>query len=608
MKILFSIVILFILLIFSSCDYQPTGVNFQKVDSTYKNKSIDIDFSLSMFEDTIVVNANYLTDFHYKYLGDKNKFLRAIITIDDSITVTNEKNSEVWNTYEFKNKSLIEYHKASLRVFIHSGTGSFADVVGAEALYLKKDWVLQVISLNKLNLDSLKFTPENGTLKISWTLPEGLNRLISNFTIQKSINGSSPFESTVGTVYTSNYKNNYEIYDYNYIGEKAEYLVSFNINGNSNPKYDLITTKKAEITKFRAETIKNQIQLVWNKSNYNNFGKYVIQNNRNSQDIINISNVSDTSLLLTNPSFDGNLRYSINILSQNNQSLSNSYKLNLDTTLGEKFYNFSFMRNNSKYLYFNSPNSFYLYKYDTSIDKIIDSTLFANFNNIFELSSNGKYLLRSFNYNEMMFNKDDNFDGEKINLTNILPNYSSGSTYYFDINDNGIACFSSSNKIWVYDLINKRLVSSWQHSYNDKIDISSDANYCIAKSSSDTLCVYKIEGNSAKVLKKIYGFGNYFLSSSPSQLLYYDYKSMKTVILDIPTLTEIANYNLSGQFRSYDFVNNEIAHFDYNKKELIIYDANNLNKFTKYPLNVENYFYYCNNTLFFANGFKHKLE
>jgi hypothetical protein len=593
----------------SSCDYQPTEMNYHNIDSTFKNNVFDIDCNMSLYEDTITINAQYLANFSYKYKGKPNDFIRAIITIDDSIFLTKSQYYEVTKSYAFQTKSPIEYHKATLKVFIHSGTISMADILGAEVLYLQKDWVLKVVSLKTFMLDSLRFTPIEGSLKISWKLPLEFGDLVSNFTIKKSINGYRPIEKIVGISNAIKNKVEYEIFDNSYIGEQAEYLITINFKNNADLINYPITIKTAELTQFKFEYDKTSAKLVWDRCKYyKNFEMYKISNNMNSQDINQITNINDTSLVISSVQFGGFTQYFIDIIPQNEINFNNIYRLRISNLIGEKFYLNSLIRNSKDYIYFNTNYKNTIYKYDIKNNTLIDSANGLNILNDlfkFELSPNGKYMIRLIGNGKLIFSKDDNFNGETFDLSTLF-NISASSNIYMNINDNGVACFSYTNQIWVYDFINKKLIANWQKKQFQPVYISQNGNYCASTEGNDTIYIYKIDGGTANITKKVKGYINYFDNNSPANLSYLDLEFKKNVLLDCNTLSLIGNLNYLGQFKNIDFINNKVAYSL--SKSITIYSSNDINSKSVYDLNFTGNFFFVDNTIYFSNGVKVRLE
>ena len=77
------------LVIFSSCEYQPTGSNFKNIDSTYKIPPIIIE--LPEEGKTIEVNNSQRYDISYKIIGDLSKFKYVFFYLDTTLIYQSEK-------------------------------------------------------------------------------------------------------------------------------------------------------------------------------------------------------------------------------------------------------------------------------------------------------------------------------------------------------------------------------------------------------------------------------------------------------------------------------------------------------------------------------------
>lgn len=206
------------LVIFSSCEYQPTGSNFKNIDSTYKIPPIIIE--LPEEGKTIEVNNSQRYDISYKIIGDLSKFKYVFFYLDTTLIYQSEKTE---TTFEFKKKAVLEKELYNLKMVVlnSSGTGSIADKLGFEGSYYEKNWPVLIKNPELFQFDPLKYSIIDGMLKIEWNKYDFSN--FFNYEITKTVYHSYDQDSyTFIPIFSSD--KNYLI-DSSYVGEKASYSV-----------------------------------------------------------------------------------------------------------------------------------------------------------------------------------------------------------------------------------------------------------------------------------------------------------------------------------------------------------------------------------------------
>lgn len=205
---------LFLLLGIYSCVFSPDKENFVEIDQNVAPPEIS-NQTLDLNSDTLFVWK--YTRFNFD-LRSSNQKISSVVIWYDLNTETKESSS---GYFEINPETLSEgMHKLEINVFSHSGTGSLADLAGAEGFVFKKEWILIVQHpiIPEMNISA---TIENGFLKFSWNRVESPNFFSYGLEIRNTGHSiKKEFKQNIETTYVDSAFVGGEVYaalSYNYI-------------------------------------------------------------------------------------------------------------------------------------------------------------------------------------------------------------------------------------------------------------------------------------------------------------------------------------------------------------------------------------------------------
>jgi hypothetical protein len=150
------------LFLFFSCQWEPTGVFENHIDQNTSPPDIEIvDLTLLMEKDTIEL---YFPSIYFHFESSNQKINQVRLYINDDLISTLKSNNGI---FSFNPSNLyVGYHKLRIELFIASGTGSIADMVGAEGFLLSsKEWIVKVHGNSSYRA---AVTMTDGYLKLHW--------------------------------------------------------------------------------------------------------------------------------------------------------------------------------------------------------------------------------------------------------------------------------------------------------------------------------------------------------------------------------------------------------------------------------------------------------
>lgn len=167
-----SIISIIILLIQYSCDFEPTGINFVKIDSTANPGTLitegtlnqDTIFLFSQIQNGLKVNWKFKLKqkiFQVEFFQDGKKLL-----INQEYGKKAIDSGSIFVKYDENN---IKYSDLVCRIYCASGTGSMNDLYTKDTTIIEKIWPL-VIFPSKLNLAQItSCIKENRNVVVSFT-------------------------------------------------------------------------------------------------------------------------------------------------------------------------------------------------------------------------------------------------------------------------------------------------------------------------------------------------------------------------------------------------------------------------------------------------------
>ncbi len=169
-----------------SCRFAPDGLNFVTVEEVTET-SIEID--LDMAEDTIALpqQAKFLFT-----VDTKGKQLKGVAVIfrgsEVSNNITSTSNSVVSGEFYLNpTDHQTGFHQLSITAITNSGSGSIADLSGAENFSFEKIWHIEIDLDAPSEVSIGSITPSNGSLQISWGNYSRIN--FRRYTVETEIQG-----------------------------------------------------------------------------------------------------------------------------------------------------------------------------------------------------------------------------------------------------------------------------------------------------------------------------------------------------------------------------------------------------------------------------------
>ncbi len=598
-----------VIIAFTSCEYSPTGSNFHNIDSSFTPPIVNI--QLPEPGQTIMIQDNIGYNLIYALNGDVSKLYKVLFYIDTSLIFESRSSMYLISMLKRTDK-LLEEHVLRMIVINHSGTGSLADKLGMEGTYTERTWKLQIYNPNLFIPDSASYTIEDGILKLNWKkypfdnfIRAEISKIFYEDNVSKNHN----------LVPVTDKETNW-CYDRSYVGEQASYQIKLLYSVGS----DILTFSFPEVSVpkdlpvFTFKKVDNSsIEVFWTKNKfYNSIASLTFSNtklfpNFSVDSKYQSTIIKDLPLGSTeniNVALVPNDSYNFSWVSVSVPVFTGdpSFKyLEFEARNGDNIY---YLQNSTGYTY-----SFKLYKYSLSADKILDSVSLStqtSRDNRVAISPSGKNIVyRTGNDLACCLNGD--ISHPKI-ITDLQLTGKS-SNYGFDcqaISDNGILVAGLSG-VYVYDLINDKLVCTMPANSPSELNISANGDY-IALTNSGTITskIYKIENGSAKmIIDGFVGYNFQFDNNINSKVYYYDVDNKSMKYLDCSS--NVNTYMLSSfliyldlesgrAIRNIDSKNNEILDINNGLQSIYKYKSNNGSGYIK------------GDYIYFSSGLKCKLR
>lgn len=177
--------LLITLLAASSCTYNPEGIAFKEVRKV-EDPQVSLSLSELSMNDTLYVYQP--TSLRYDLSTKSGKILDVTVRYDGT---TVQSDASAFGTIRLDGALLTTgVHNLRIEVTTTSGSGSLADLAGAEGFQVWKSLTV-IIDVNPPPTPVPVFSTENGLLKISWTPFPGKNFLRYTVTVYDSRHGGS---------------------------------------------------------------------------------------------------------------------------------------------------------------------------------------------------------------------------------------------------------------------------------------------------------------------------------------------------------------------------------------------------------------------------------
>lgn len=599
-KILISMFLL-TLLIFSSCDYQPTGTNYNEVNPEFVPDRI---LNIKPDRDKLIlIENNKVYHFNFSSFGNADRYQECALFLDTTL-IYQKKGLSGTALIQKDIEEDEKYYKLTLVVFSGTGTKSFADLLGMEGTLSKFEWDVKVYNYKDFNPKSPVIVDTNGSLKISWEKYPN-KELFTSYTINKYLIGNDGIYYFMSTTTINDINKNYFI-DEGYIGEAAAYdvVVKYSRANNALETKYLRVLKNQDFPSISVNKKSyNEVELSWGKSKYfNNIKGYRIISKEfktydNGYDKISEVDINEaitnsytlkdlpigsnfeSQLLITSKQFDifketyynGSYAKKIDFTKANFKTGDSSFKFSFFFSgEGKNYYTFNKISN---YTYLISKGK--TDKEHGSLGMDIELNGFQYNPKIYS-SPSGKYIA-FVRYTHINFFQDANFPKiDEIKKEEIANGSLNVNIENCAISDNGILAVASkkndirSQSIHLYNVETKSSISSFDVSNKTilYLSISPMGDYLAYTSfdefSNIRMYVYKIINNK---VEQILDYANCFVSffdPKTNNKLYYNGESFYSY-LDCKSLN---SYKLTQQKQ-------ELVSLDYNSDKALFWGDNN---------------------------------
>lgn len=596
-KLSFLFSILFCAFFIISCEYETTEI--YNVDLTKPSDAPPLDINLNLMTDTV----NFYWASHVNLTVSST--ILKVKTVKFYLDNIEYYGNSIGNTHSI----LLSFsepgiHKFKMTIITNSGSNSIADNVGVEGfIFNSREWTL-IAKEAKIN-NNLTSQIKDNKLLLSWKEYDGND--FKSYRIRGAATGNSSDIKTAEYYYAS------------YVGEEDHYRVYVIDNSNTEHLWGECYVNKS-LPVLKLGSINNQIALTWNQSIFkDNISQYQVFRSdiyTNWTKIGTLSN-NDTSIILNNTgnTFAQIMNFYLYCVPKGytqlaNTSLFSSFLQNVFTAIpGPRFDNNMGVTCSGFYFedYSLESNKSILYKYSSSTDKV---TAVMDYIWASTISPNAKYMLGPHDSIVDLYDLNTNTIVKSTNMKTIAKVFY--PSMFPKISDNGICIFNSEDRLYVYDLLNSKLIGT-KNMYQYGLKISSNGQY-FAINKEDSLLVYQVNSNSISLssgIKKASGFYYYdeygFFPNQPNYLYLYQppYLYIKSCI----DLSTIRTMYIGDYLINIDFCSNKIL----TARNATVWDIYDLNTGsllrtinTAIGTGASNYTLLTNNTIYFT-GYKYYL-
>lgn len=579
-----------------SCEYEPKDTYTVNLTKPLKTPP-SIDVYLNLYTDTI--SFYWESTINMKLNVGKLKVL-AVKFYLDNVEVLADYNDSIYSRPLYFNEPGI--HKFRITIITHTGTNSIADLIGAEGYeYESREWILVAKALNTNN--NLTFNLDNNGLLFSWEKYDGLD--FKEYKLKELATGNC------FNVQTTTYNNT------TYVGEDSYYELYVVDNENDGHLWGTCHINKC-LPVLKLGNINNHVALIWNKSIFkDNFAEIQVFKGDENYHWTNIGNLSnnDTSIIVNDADsvFAQSMIFYIYCVPKTYSQLTDKYPfmslLQYVTAAlpGPKFDHDNYGLTCSGFYFdrFSSViNDNILYKYSTSIDQV---NALMNYNIFCDISPSAKYLLNPHDSILDLYDLNTNTIIKSINIKSIAEGFYPG--IYPKVSDNGICVFNSDNVLYVYDIINDRLIAT-KKMYFGGLKVSPDGQF-FTINRADSLIIYHIDSSSISVTaisiksSGSYSYDGYNFCPDHADYLYM-YEPPYLYVKSCNDLSIIRSLNIGGSFFNIDFCSGKIL-VARNSEIWDIYDFNTGNLLQSIPSAIgtgaQNFTLLADNIIF-SEGYK----
>ncbi|MEI7727257.1 MAG: hypothetical protein WCK09_19255 [Bacteroidota bacterium] len=558
---------LFILLLMTSCEYKPHGEYFLNLSA---KPPPGVLITIPGHTDTLLA-VNYQT-YNVQVACENRTVLFHRLYVDGVLKVTRESgNSFQIDPFEYVHQDGI--YRLTVEIGINTGSGSIADVLGAEGYLFQKDFMLVVMWEQVGFYPDLRFDRSNGGMKVILDVPSNVTN-IRKSVFSKRV-GESP--TTVFATATGNFR--FEAPDPLYVGELASYSVQTYIGDpagttfypfvsgsrTSDPDLPVVTT---------GTSAKGFPVIRWNKTHYpaNCAGYRVYGNQLNIPRVIQflgtVNNINDTVFEPPGAVFPAYYEFRVAPVPlqapswYTDQLAWESYSMGATAYTGlNSFYFNRFISPDGPMIYYTSTSDEIVeYSIETNaITDVIGTS--SGWFYTFSVSPNGKYLLAATGSKDFSYLLYDLVSNQSTWVPSSQVIGSGAETGIISVADNGIGSVITGTRMVVYDFLHQVPVTEQNFpTWGDRTVISADGQFIFAEAAN--LYLYKL---SAGILQQ-----KWVSSSQPGTFSYYSFEpsrpSKARIMIDQTLYTkDCETWTTEGSFNpdfdnicNIDFANGHI--------------------------------------------------
>lgn len=598
--------LLLLLTFIVGCNYSPEGEHIVEIDSEGTIPEIEVELNFNT--DTIYISRNERVQFKYTKNGNKVNWAKFIVNGKET-PLQEEKEGGFEFEWYFPNFNHGTY-TLTMIVFTKSGTGSIADLVGAEGYLFEHSWTVIVTDASALAPEIKGTDFENGILKLEWEPFKGMN--FEKYDVWKYVL-HTPYAPFHVTTVTSQEQTS--VGDYSYHGELSRYFVTVN-ESYTGSSYD-VEGPLPEIT--ASNTSDGNILLKWNIPPYFNAlngykVSYLDNFNGNLIHLQTVEGAQTDSAKIENTLFgyDYNLYLTMNPTSNNyldewglRQFLSSEVK----ASAGLPAPSFAYAQGGKENKIYLSDYSA-VKIYNTEKHEIISSIEHTEGISGFNLSAGNRYLLSFLNKPDKLFLTDLQNDSQSKEI-NLSTNFT-GISHRVSISDKGTGAFTIGQKVVLYDFINETVLAEAPLENNGLYSnkISSSGNMLVVETYGGRE-FFSYQNGQLKSLPNInegWGvtFAN-FLPGEPEKLVLITGREIK--VINTQTTGLFATWTIAGDeyFEAYHLDPKSQNLFIRLGENLILFDLKTgeklqLAKTKNYSWSTKWDFIYNNNQVFWNKG------
>lgn len=554
-----------------SCDYEPTGTNFVKIDSTYTPAPIELilpdDNTDTLRAFTKRNNDMYYASIGYKVKADKSKFSSVKFYFDD---VEKSETGYMSGTFNvaLQKEDLNKIHKIELIAKTSSGTGSIADKMKQEGVKLSKTWMfipledITDFASDYLQKFELVYTRENDGLHLHWdTTNINLFARVSLFRVYPSSK----------TVFLSNLKlGDMSYIDTNYLGEQAYYYVQFEVNGQTYQSKTLKVIK--DLPTLSIEPVNSTtVKVKWQKTKYKeNFGYYYINNSKGDLDPVEINDINQTELTMNNITFGTAVTVYFYVMPKSGEKRGLNdpdFYSSLSVSNGEPafpFYGKPIIASDFVIAKTSDVSFNYVIR-DIKTFQVMDSSKFEYTPLEGKLSTTERNVI--FRSGDTYYFEPFHGDFKSLKSQGIY--YFSGKNYTSYVNrmkglaisDQNTFLVNQGNDIYLFNYVNRHTNAKLTFSSEpESLDITPDSKHAFIKSGSE-LYDYDLTTGKFNLIKKISGAQSYILLKNEYKILFSNGQNL--IKYDIE----------SSSFKTVASTNSSILNADFDSGVLLVYDG-----------------------------------